>query len=91
MKKIHLDAYEQEIENALAKGQFKSVKNLKHEMERHRNIAKYTLSMLRKNKNINIRLSEETLNKLKFKAHREGLPYQTLIGSILHKYVSGTL
>lgn len=49
------------------------------------------LALLKKNKNINIRLQEATLNKLKAKAAEEGLPYQTLIGSVLHKYVNGTL
>lgn len=91
MKWPKLDPYEQEIEDALEKGQFKSVKNLKQELERHRKIATFTLKLLKKNKNINIRLPEGTLTKLKAKANREGLPYQTLIGSILHKYVNGTL
>lgn len=91
MKQYKLDPYEQEIEDALEKGQFKSVKNLDQEIKRHQKIAAYTLKLLRKNKNINIRLPERTLDKLKTKANQEGLPYQTLIGSILHKYVNGTL
>ena len=45
----------------------------------------------RKNKNINIRLSEMDLERIKLRADREGLPYQTLISSILHKYVSDRL
>lgn len=46
---------------------------------------------LRKDKNINIRISEIDLESLKMIAAREGMPYQTLIGSILHKYASGYL
>ncbi len=46
---------------------------------------------MRKNRNINIRLSEQDLAAIKLRAAREGLPYQTLIGSILHKYASGYL
>jgi len=45
----------------------------------------------RKNRNINIRLSEQDLDRIRTKAEREGVPYQTLISSVLHKYVSDQL
>lgn len=45
----------------------------------------------RKSRNINIRISEATLAALKRRSEQEGLPYQTLISSILHKYVSNRL
>ncbi len=51
----------------------------------YKKIAKNTLS---KTKNINIRLSERVVSRLKAKAAQEGIPYQTLVSSILHKYVS---
>lgn len=51
----------------------------KHELQ---NYAKNTLN---KTKNINIRLSERDIHRLKAKAAEEGLPYQTLASSILHK------
>lgn len=44
---------------------------------------------LKKNKNINIRISENDLEAIKLRAAREGMPYQTLIGSLIHKYASG--
>ena len=43
----------------------------------------------RKNKRINIRLTEKDLSNLKAKSLEEGMPYQTLVASIIHKYVSG--
>ena len=46
---------------------------------------------IRKNKNINIRISENDLESIKLLAAREGLPYQTLIGSLIHKYATGSL
>ncbi len=46
---------------------------------------------LKKNKNINIRISENDLASIKQLAAREGMPYQTLIGSFIHKYASGYL
>jgi predicted DNA binding CopG/RHH family protein len=45
----------------------------------------------RKNRNINIRLSQETLAELKRRSEKEGLPYQTLISSVLHKFVTDQL
>ncbi len=44
---------------------------------------------LKKNRNINIRITENDLESIKLRAAREGMPYQTLIGSIIHKYASG--
>jgi len=46
---------------------------------------------IKKNKNINIRINENDLTSIKLMAAREGIPYQTLIGSVLHKYTSGIL
>lgn len=46
---------------------------------------------LKKNKRINIRVSERDLEGVQKKAIEEGLPYQTLIASVIHKYVSGRL
>jgi predicted DNA binding CopG/RHH family protein len=46
---------------------------------------------MKKNKNINIRITENDLVSIKMIAAREGLPYQTLIGSLIHKYASGYL
>lgn len=46
---------------------------------------------LKKNKNINIRINENDLTSIKLIAAREGIPYQTLIGSLIHKYANGQL
>jgi predicted DNA binding CopG/RHH family protein len=46
---------------------------------------------LKKSRNINIRLTENDLVSIKMLAAREGLPYQTLIGSLIHKYAAGSL
>jgi predicted DNA binding CopG/RHH family protein len=71
-----------EIENALEKGQLESIDNLEDEKQRLQQIARNTLN---KTRNINIRLSERDLYRLKAKAIEEGMPYQTLASSILHK------
>ena len=60
-----------------------SVKKLKSEKAKYQNYAKLTLG---KSKNINIRLSEKDLQKIKSKAVTRGLPYQTLLSSLIHQY-----
>jgi len=83
-KKTQLDDYENEILEAYESGNLKPLKS----QENYQEIASNTL---KKNKKINIRISENDLAALQRKAAREGIPYQTLIGSVLHKYVSGFL
>ena len=80
--------FEDEIARSFEKGEWKPVKNLKKEMERFREAATETLL---KNRRVNIRISAMDLEGLQAKAAAEGLPYQTLMASVLHKYVSGRL
>ena len=77
-----LDKEEKDILEAYERGEFVQVKNFEAEKKRLQQIAKNTLN---KTRNINIRLSERDLYKLKAKAIEEGIPYQTLAASILHK------
>lgn len=85
MKYFELTKEEEEILKAVEAGEFKRVKNFKQAKKDALEAAKNTL---KKNKNINLRISEKDLLKLKAKAIEEGLPYQTLASSILHKYTS---
>ncbi len=65
-----------------------SVENLEAAKSKYREIARKTIQ---KNKRINIRISEKDLNGIKLKALEDGMPYQTLISSIIHKYIAGKL
>lgn len=85
MKYFELDKEEQEILESVEKGEWKPVKNLAKEKKRLMQIAKNTLN---KTRNINLRLSERDLQKLKAKAAREGIPYQTLAASLIHRSTS---
>jgi len=80
----HLDSYEQEILDAFENDELKASKTDTD----FQIIARNTL---KKNRKINIRISENDLSALQRRAAREGIPYQTLIGSVLHKFVSGFL
>lgn len=79
---------DKEILGAYEGGTFKSVPNVKKEIARYREYAKSTLH---KNKRINIRISETDIVHIQRKAVENGLPYQTLISSILHKYANGNV
>lgn len=73
---------------ALEKGKLKSTRDAAKEM---RLAQKAAQAYLKKEARINIRLSVPDLTLLKRKAAEEGLPYQTLISSLLHKFVMGRL
>ena len=70
------------------RGEWVPVKNQKNEIAKLREYAKNTLQ---KDKRINIRMSSKDLDQVQVIAAREGIPYQTLVSSIIHKYVSGYL
>lgn len=88
MKYLDLDREEKDIELALKKDALRPAKNAAGLKRALKEAAGATLA---KTKNINIRLSEKVLLKLKAKASQEGLPYQTLVSSILHRYTQNTL
>jgi predicted DNA binding CopG/RHH family protein len=88
MKKIKLDAEEQDILDSFERGEWKPVANRSREIARHVRFAKNTLA---KDKRVNIRISSKDLEQLQVIAVEDGLPYQTLMASILHRYVSGRL
>ncbi len=85
-KQIKLDMEEQELLDSYNKGEWKSVKNLNKAKSIAKKAAKNTL---RKDARVNIRLASNDLLRIKQKAAYEGIPYQTLIASILHKYAAG--
>jgi len=83
-KEITLDEYEKEILDAYENGKLKPTQSKTD----YQTIARNTM---KKNRKINIRISENDLSALQRRAAREGIPYQTLIGSVLHKFASGFL
>lgn len=85
MKKIKLDNFEQDLESSFEKDNWVEVQDLK---ERHQAIG---AAKMVKSERTNIRLSSEDLIGIKEKANEYGLGYQTLIASIVHRYVIGKL
>jgi predicted DNA binding CopG/RHH family protein len=81
--KTKLDKYEREIERSA---------NSYHLVSRtEREKIEGVLDRIRKTRNVNIRLSESVLEQLKRRSREEGIPYQTLISSVLHKFVTDRL
>ncbi|MCL2793398.1 MAG: CopG family antitoxin [Spirochaetaceae bacterium] len=81
--KIKLDEFEQSIEENA--GKFTPLSDVE------KNEVESIIDAANKTKNINIRISKYDIEKVKQRASEEGIPYQTLISSIIHKYVTGKL
>lgn len=82
MKYFDLDDEEKQILRDFEDDKFKSIKTGKGKYQEY---ARFTMA---KTRNINIRLPQKVLLKLKSKAAAEGLPYQTLAASIIHRHVA---
>ncbi len=82
-----IDEYELEVLSAYEKGKLKSVAT-KSELAKFKAAARATAV---KDRRVNIRLSSGDLSDIQVKALEQGVPYQTLIASVLHKYVTGHL
>jgi predicted DNA binding CopG/RHH family protein len=83
-----LDTDEKELLESVERGEWRSVRGVKREATRH---ARYARTTFQRDRRVNIRLSSKDLEAIQKRALEEGLPYQTLIASLLHKYVSGRL
>ncbi|PHR53578.1 MAG: antitoxin [Arcobacter sp.] len=88
MKKINLNEEETELLDSIESGEWNSVQNLKETIISHQEIARNTL---KKDKRVNLRMSSKDLEAIKTFAVEEGLPYQTLMSSVLHKFITGRL
>jgi predicted DNA binding CopG/RHH family protein len=83
-----MDSEERAILEAFDQGQLVQAKSRDQLLAEHRQIA---ANSMKKDASINIRLSSRDLRALQAQAMREGIPYQTLVASLLHKFVAGTL
>jgi predicted DNA binding CopG/RHH family protein len=88
MKTVFLDDEEKDILESYDRGEWRPVKNRKTEIKK---LKEFVRDTLQKDKRIHIRMSSKDLDQVQVLAAQEGVPYQTLISSIIHKYVSGYL
>ena len=85
---MNLNKEEKELLDSVERGEWKTIPDFEREKERFQEIARNTH---KKNKRVNIRISEKDLINIQRKALEEGLPYQTYMSSILHKFIGGKL
>ncbi len=85
---IKLDGDEKELLESVERREWKSSRGGERERTRY---ARYAKATFRKDRRLNIRLSSKDLEAIQKRALAEGLPYQTLIASVLHKYAAGRL
>jgi len=90
MKDLKLSKEEKQILKDVESGLYISEKLTNKEIDRLQQIAKNTIQ-LRKTKNVNIRIREDDLNKLRVKAQASGIPYQTMISVLIRQYTSDKL
>ena len=84
---MKLDADEKEILDSVERGEWRSARAPK----RAKSGTVPTPATFRKDRRLNIRISTKDLEAIQKRALEEGLPYQTLIASLLHKYAAGRL
>lgn len=87
MSKVRLPKDEQDLLDAVESGQFESTLT----EARRKELEAAATNTFKKDKRINIRISNRDLIAVQSRASEEGIPYQTLVSSIIHKYVSGSL
>ena len=85
---MKLDREEKQLLDSVERGDWKTIPDFEKEAKRYQEYAKATF---RKDKRVNLRISEKDLTNIQKKAIEEGIPYQTLMSSVLHKFVSGRL
>jgi len=94
MKKISkkafkpIDQEEKDLMSSIENDEWQPVKNIDQENEKAVAAARNTL---KKDKRINLRLTQKDYHQIQIKAIEEGIPYQTLISSLVHKYLNGSL
>ena len=85
---MKLSKDEKELLDSVERGEWKTIPNFEKEAKRYQEYAKATF---RKDRRVNIRISEKDLVNIQKRALQEGLPYQTLMSSVLHKFITGRL
>jgi len=83
-----IDQEEKDLMESIERDEWQPVKNIDQEREKAIEAARSTL---KKDKRVNLRLTQKDYHQIQIKAIEEGIPYQTLISSLVHKYLNGSL
>lgn len=85
---MNFDQEEKELLESYERGEWQPVADEDVEKERYQ---AYATATFKKDRRVNIRISSKDLEALQTRALEEGIPYQTLMASVLHKYISGKM
>ena len=88
MKKNSMEDKEKDLLESYEREEWQPAKNAKSEAKK---LSHYARNTLKKDQRISFRMSSKDLNQVRVIAAQEGIPYQTLISSVIHKYVTGSL
>ena len=83
-----MSAEEREILDEFEQGELRSAPGAERELQVARQAARNTFNKTRR---VNLRMTERDFNLAHSRAREEGIPYQTLLSSVIHKYLSGRL
>jgi predicted DNA binding CopG/RHH family protein len=83
-----IDQEEKDLMESIEREEWKPVKDFNREKDKAIEAARNTL---KKDKRINLRLTQKDYQQIQIRAIEEGIPYQSLIASIVHKYLNGRL
>ena len=86
--KENLDPEEREILDRFERGELQPASDVERELEAARQAARNTFNKTRR---VNLRVTERDFERAHSRAREEGIPYQTLLSSVIHKYLSGRL
>lgn len=86
-----VDQEEKDLMESIERSQWQPVENPDQERKHAMEAARNTLNTLKKDKRINLRLSQKDYHQIQIKALEEGIPCQTLISGIVHKHLNGSL
>ncbi len=84
----YLDDEERDVMESLERGEWETAEDASTVKDE---AVRYAKATLKKDKRMNVRITERDLRNLKIRAAEEGIPYQTLVTMVLHKYVTGQL
>ncbi len=90
-RSVILDSYEREINDAIERGKVREISPpvLQRMRVKYAQVARYTKALSRKDRRVSLRVNERDLDAIQAKASANGLPYQTLIATILHQVATG--
>lgn len=83
-----LNSEERDILEKFERGELRPASNVEHEIKQARQAARNTFNKTRR---VNLRVTERDFSLAHARAREEGIPYQTLLSSVIHKYLSGRL